>query len=384
MKELIMNYKFIISTVLILLVIIFGCSKPVVNKLAINKDVNLFPPKYHGYEKTEYDCIDFRKPHEKGTRTYRLLSDPDGDIDRTLGYDPAEYTVTPDFSLISNPEHDIQITWINHASFLIQFGGRYQILTDPVLAPVDGLAGWLMGFFDTFELQAQPPIKIKDLPFTNDKTKNTGDKINIVAISHDHYDHLNWNTIKQLPSDVRYFVPINIHEDFPSRYSKVTGMTWYGKDVLEDLTVHFLPANHRSGRGLITITPSLWGGWLFEYKNTKVYFAGDTGYSDLFKDIRKRYGIIDICLMSISAWFQRDLHFAPEDAICAAQDLGCRILIPWGWGTWIMSYEHILEPPRRLQYAWDQMKPENMELKIMKMGEIFSFDINSVTGDTQN
>jgi N-acyl-phosphatidylethanolamine-hydrolysing phospholipase D len=114
---------------------------------------------------------------------------------------------------------------------------------------------------------------------------------------------------------------------------------------------------------------NLWGGWLFEWKRYRLYFAGDTGYSDLFKDIRKRYGEMDICMMPITAWFQRHWHFAPEDAVQAAQDLDCKIIIPWACGgTWIMSYEHLLEPPRRLQYAYDQMQPENMELRILKMG----------------
>ncbi len=85
--------------------------------------------------------------------------------------------------------------------------------------------------------------------------------------------------------------------------------------------------------------------------------------------------MFDICLMPISAWFQRHWHFAPEDAIEAAEDLECKILIPWGWGTWINTFEHILEPPRRLQYAWDQMQPENMELRILKMGETYSTEL---------
>jgi L-ascorbate metabolism protein UlaG (beta-lactamase superfamily) len=117
---------------------------------------------------------------------------------------------------------------------------------------------------------------------------------------------------------------------------------------------------------------TLWGGWLFEWNDYRVYFAGDTGYSAVFQDIRNRVGEIDICLMPISAWFQRQWHFAPEDAVEAAEDLECKVLIPWAWGTWIISFEHILEPPRRLQYAWDRMQPENMELRILKMGETYS------------
>ena len=92
--------------------------------------------------------------------------------------------------------------------------------------------------------------------------------------------------------------------------------------------------------------------------------------------MRKKIGKIDICMMPISAWFQRHWHFAPEDAICAAQDLDCNYFIPWGYGTWIISYEHILEPPRRLRYAWDRIQPDNMELRILKMGETSVFNIN--------
>lgn len=88
--------------------------------------------------------------------------------------------------------------------------------------------------------------------------------------------------------------------------------------------------------------------------------------------------------MPISAWFLRNYHFAPEDAICAAQDLNCKIFIPWGWGTWIMSYEHILDPPRRLQYAWDKIQPANMELHILKMGETFLFDFSTDPNNSES
>ena len=146
-------------------------------------------------------------------------------------------------------------------------------------------------------------------------------------------------------------------------------MDWYTKDTFDDLTIYFLPANHRSGRSLYEMNQTLWGGWLFEWNNNRVYFAGDTGYSDVFKNIKKQLGKIDICLMPTTAWFQRHWHFAPEDAVQAAEDMGCRTLIPWGWGCWVNSFEHILEPPRRLQYAFDKMRPENIELRILKMGE---------------
>ncbi|MGD8293222.1 MAG: MBL fold metallo-hydrolase [Desulfobacterales bacterium] len=342
--------------------------------------INLFPAKYKLLEESEFDRIDFRQPHEKGVRKYAFLSDPRGDIDRTKGYDALEYTVAPDLSLLQSPASDVQITWIRHATVLIQLGKKYQILVDPVLESIDGLTGKFMKYADIGKLYAEPPLTTRQLPFFENSEDPGNKQINIVAVSHNHYDHLNWNTIDQLPLDTHFYVPLGLEDNFPSRYPKVTGMDWYTKDSIGGLTVYFVPATHWSGRSMHGPNRTLWGGWLFKWRNYSVYFAGDTGYSDGFKDIKARFGAIDICLMPISAYFQRHVHLTPEDAICAAQDLGCREFIPWGWGTWIISFEHILDPPRRLQYAWKEMKPKDMRLHLLNMGETVGFE--KVAGKT--
>jgi L-ascorbate metabolism protein UlaG (beta-lactamase superfamily) len=333
---------------------------------------NLFPPNYGYMSETEYDRIDFRLPHERKTRTYRLVHNPKGDIDRSAGYDGADYTIKPDIELLRHPAHDIQITWLRHASFLIQLGTEYQILVDPVLEQIDGTAGLLMKYADTFELHAEAPLVTEKLPAFDPAAGTNREKTLIVAISHDHYDHLNWNTLEKLPADTHFYVPLELERDFPSRYAHVTAMDWFTTDRIGGLKISFLPSNHRSGRELNVLNQSLWGGWLFEWKGRRIYFAGDSGYGDLFKELGRRYGPVDVCLLPISAWFQRHYHFAPEDAIAAARDIGCSTFIPWGWGTWIMSYEHLLEPPRRLAHAWQQLQPENMTLRALKMGETYS------------
>ena len=338
---------------------------------------NLFPPKYGLGEETEYDRIDFLNAQERKPHKYRLLADPRGEnIDRTLGYDPSEYTVYPDFKILQNPTHDVQITWIRHASFLIQLGGKYQILIDPVLEQWDGLAGKFAKYTAIEAPDAKSPLAAEDLPFASG-SENPGENATvIVAISHDHLDHFNFRTLKKLPENTRYYVPHGLEGEFPVRYANVIGMDWYTQNTIGDLTIHFLPANHGSGIYSHEQDQSLWGGWLFEWNDYRIYFAGDTGYSAVFKDIKSHIGEIDICLMPIAAWYWRHRHFAPEDAVQAAKDLSCSVFIPWGWGTWIMSYEHMLEPPRRLQYAWDQMQPENMELQMLKMGETYSTKLN--------
>jgi len=335
---------------------------------------NLHPPRYGRLEETEYDRIDFLEPHERRPHKYKIHPDPRGDIDRTLGYDPLEFTAAPDHKLIQEPVHAVQITWLRHASFLIQLGGEHQILVDPVIEELDGILGMVGKYAAIGKLYADSPLATEGLPFGNGTGTTTQRNTDIVAISHDHYDHLNYNTLEKLPADTHYYIPLGLQREFPARFANTTAMDWYTRDRLGDLTITFLPANHRSGRSMHVQNQNLWGGWLFEWNGYRLYFAGDTGYSDLFKDIRRRYGEMDVCLMPITAWFQRHWHFAPEDAILAAEDLGCETFIPWGWGTWILGFEHILEPPRRLQYAWDQMQPENMELEMLKMGETYVLD----------
>ncbi|MGD9290583.1 MAG: hypothetical protein PVG74_23390, partial [Desulfobacterales bacterium] len=127
--------------------------------------INLFPAKYKLLEESEFDRIDFRQPHEKGVRKYAFLSDPRGDIDRTKGYDALEYTVAPDLSLLQSPASDVQITWIRHATVLIQLGKKYQILVDPVLESIDGLTGKFMKYADIGKLYAEPPLTTRQLPF---------------------------------------------------------------------------------------------------------------------------------------------------------------------------------------------------------------------------
>ena len=337
---------------------------------------NLFPSKFRMGEQTEYDPIDFLKAHERKPHTYRLLKNPNGgDIDRTQGYNPSDYTVAPDMDTLRHPTHNVQITWLRHAAFLVQIGGKYQILIDPFLEKFDGLAGKLGKYTEIGTLYAESPLAAKELPFFGETETPDKNQMLIVAISHDHLDHLNFNTLKKLSKNIHYYVPHGVENEFPSRYADVTGMDWYTRDTLGDLTLYFLPANHGSGRTLHERNQTLWGGWLFEWRGYRIYFAGDSGYSAVFKDIKSRVGTVDICLMPIASWYWRHGHFTPEDALEAATDLECKVFIPWGWGTWIISMEHILVPPRRLQYAWDQRPPDNMELRMLKMGETYWVDV---------
>ena len=113
---------------------------------------------------------------------------------------------------------------------------------------MDGLVG-KFGKYTAIEAPyAESPLTAEDLPFVGGSENPGENPTFIVAISHDHFDHLNFQTLKKLPENTHYYVPHGLENEFPSRYSNVIGMDWYTQDTIGDLTIHFLPANHGSGR----------------------------------------------------------------------------------------------------------------------------------------
>jgi L-ascorbate metabolism protein UlaG (beta-lactamase superfamily) len=229
---------------------------------------------------------------------------------------------------------------------------------------MDGAAGFSASVLDadTFKRVSPPVITPSQLDFAD-----------TVAISHNHYDHLSFNTLDALKRDVRYLVPLGNERYFSSEYKNVIPMDWYTSQKAGDVRVSFVPATHFAGRGLFDQRESLWGGYIFKSNGRSIYFAGDTGYSDVFKEIQEYYGDMDVCLMPISAYFFRAVHLAPEDALQAAEDLGCGAFIPWGYGTFILGHEHVLEPLRRLEEAQNRMQP-SFTIHVLRMGQSWSLD----------
>lgn len=321
---------------------------------------NSYPSVFNGNgPHSKYDEIDYLSENEKAYKSYTIVSRGSDDIDRTLGYDYQEFMIKPDFAALQ-ASRESSITWLGHASFLIKMPDGSSLLTDPVFDEFDGFIGSLSHLlFDEFERVAPSVVNEKDV-----------DYVNAVLISHNHYDHLSLSTIKNLGNNIKYFVPLNVDDEFPNKFKKVFEMDWYTTNKLNQNLIHFVPAHHYSGRGIFDGNESLWGGWIIESKGKKIFFSGDTGYSPIFKDIANKYGEMDLCLMATVAYAfdGRDIHMAPEDALRAADQLGCKTFIPWGYGTWATGYEHVLEPLRRLKQAMAENN-YNFELKILKMGE---------------
>ena len=358
------------AILLIVMVLIAGChSRPEIQNPDLDhyrhgKFVNLYKPVYgYGYHQSELDEIEYLNPDEIEKKHYTFIYayEPDKQINRTQNYDPALFQIKPDMSSLALADNHIRITWLGHACFLIQFPDGTSILTDPVLDEMDGAAGFTANVLnaDTFKRVSPPVVTPSQLDF-----------IDAVSISHNHYDHLSFNTLDMLEKDIHYLIPLGDERYFSSEYKKLVSMDWYTSQEVEDVKVTFVPANHFAGRGFFDQRESLWGGYIFKSKGTSIYFAGDTGYSNLFKELHERYGDMDVCLMPISAYFFRAVHLAPEDALQAAEDLGCKAFIPWGYGTFILGHEHVLEPLRRLEEAQSRMKPP-FSIHVLKMGEMW-------------
>ncbi|NRD79760.1 MBL fold metallo-hydrolase [Bacillus sp. BRMEA1] len=242
-------------------------------------------------------------------------------------------------------------TWIGHSSFLIQLNGL-NILTDPVYAK-------RMGFEKRL---TEPGIALADLP-----------EIDLVVISHGHYDHLDFPTLKNIKGDPHFFVPVGLQFLFNRKgYNKVTEMNWWDQCSIGGLTLHFVPAQHWTRRTLTDMNSSHWGGWIFQTEQETFYFVGDTGYFIGFKQIVERFSI-DTVFMPIGAyepeWFMAPAHISPEDSVKAFIELNARYFVPMHYGTFRLADDTGPEALERLKREWKKQQLPQEQLKVLLIGE---------------
>lgn len=230
----------------------------------------------------------------------------------------------------------IKTLWVGHSTLLINLEGKI-ILTDPVwserVSPVQ-FAG-PKRYFKT-------PIAIEDLP-----------KIDMVLISHDHYDHLDKNSIKNLikkDPKLKFYAPLGVAaylEDWGVNKNNIIEFDWWDELTLPaDYKLAFAPTRHFSGRGLLNRNITLWGSWIVKSKNHSIYFGGDSGYGNHFKQIGDKYGPFDITLLEIGAYDDdwKAIHMGPKNAVKAHLDLKGKQLIPIHWGTFRLAFHPWKEP----------------------------------------
>lgn len=252
------------------------------------------------------------------------------------------------------------LTWMGHSSMLLQLGGQ-NILLDPM-----------------FSERASPvsfagPKRLSALPFGIDQLP----RIDVIAISHSHYDHLDLPTLKQVAKihkEARFFVPLGVKSLLEGEgIGNVQEFDWWENQQINNLTITFVPVQHWSARGLFDRNQTLWGGWHIQTEPFRFLYAGDTGYSKDFLDIKERLGPVDFAAIPIGAyeprWFMKRQHTNPQEAILIHKDLSSKRSIGVHWGTFQMGDEAMWAPARDLEIAKEELKILENEFKVLKHGE---------------
>ncbi|QIQ21030.1 MBL fold metallo-hydrolase [Zophobihabitans entericus] len=257
------------------------------------------------------------------------------------------------------------VWWLGHSTSLIRVN-NITILTDPVFSyrasPVRFLGP---------KRRTPAAAKVEQLPH-----------IDAIVISHDHYDHLDYPSIKKLLArfpDVQFFVPLGMKAwCLKQGVKNVIELDWWQNTEFKQIEFTFVPARHWTQRSLFSKNRVLWGGWFIRSPQQTVYFMGDTGYSPTLQTISQRLGPIDIALIPIGAyaprWFMKNQHIDPYEAVQLFQELQCKKAIAIHWGAFELADEPIDEPPELLTQALEKQKLTNELFLLLKIGGKYSID----------
>jgi L-ascorbate metabolism protein UlaG (beta-lactamase superfamily) len=239
--------------------------------------------------------------------------------------DPGRIAVAP------RPGEPARLTWIGHASWLVQLDG-VSLLIDPVFSRrISGIV----------PRNVPAPLQPTELP-----------RIDATLVTHSHYDHYDRPSVNAAGARVITGSGLGREMDLPSHE-----LGWWDTERVGDgVRVSFVPSQHWSRRGLFDTNETLWGGFVIEGSRARVYHAGDTAWFAGFKEIGERFPDLDAALLPIGAydpgWFMEKQHMNPEQAVQAFLDLRARRLVAMHWGTFKLTDEPLNEPPQRLRAEW--------------------------------
>lgn len=300
----------------------------------------------------------------------------------------------PDLALIASnsearnagkPNASPAITWIGHASMLVQ-AGRLNVLVDPMFSE------WASPVSFMGPRRAQPPgLTLAQLP-----------PIDVVVISHNHYDHLDEPSVKALAERGRatgaeplFIVPLGLKPWLAARgITRVIELDWWQQHRHGGTTFYLTPAQHWSARSFTDRSETLWGGFAVFAPDFHWFYSGDTGYSKDFEDIRARFsgpasagGLgaqwrgFDLAMIPVGAyeprWFMKEQHVNPAEALQIHRDLGVRQSVGVHWGVFALTGESLDQPPKDLAAARQQTGMTEKEFFLMRIGETRQFQARS-------
>jgi N-acyl-phosphatidylethanolamine-hydrolysing phospholipase D len=250
------------------------------------------------------------------------------------------------------------LTWLGHASFLIRIGGL-TVLTDPYLTTFAGPAGLGPRRY------VKSGVPISALP-----------QVDLLVVSHNHYDHLDERALARLPGKDRMtvVVPLKLGRFFRERgFPNVIELDWHERHEIRGVSITALPVVHWSRRSGFDTNRTLWAGFALKSDTHHLFFGGDSGYGPVFRELGEAYGPFDTALLGIGAYEPRAMmkasHATPEEAVQIGRDLKAKRIVGMHWGTVLLTVEPPFEPPERFRKAADEQGYEPEDSWIMRIGE---------------
>ncbi len=251
-----------------------------------------------------------------------------------------------DSTQIATYSNGTRMVWFGHSSFLLQMEGK-NILLDPMLGDVPAPHPWLGGKRFTNGL----PIAIEKLP-----------AVDAVVISHDHYDHLDYSTIKTLKDRVEmFYVPlgVGVHlEAWDVPKERIKELDWWDEVSFKGLTFACTPAQHFSGRKMDNGQSTLWASWVIQSQTERLFFSGDSGYGPHFKEIGEKYGPFNFAMMECGQYNELwpDIHMFPEETAQAGIDVQATAIMPIHWGAFKLALHDWTDPIERVVRKADELQ----------------------------
>ncbi|WP_416383640.1 MBL fold metallo-hydrolase [Planococcus maritimus] len=280
-----------------------------------------------------------------------------GEVERTpLGMLPVAEI---DWARIESAQESL--TWFGHSTFLLSIDGRKSFI-DPMLGN-----------------RASPLAFVGSARYSHDwlATIDRLPPIDAVLLTHDHYDHLDYESIRALESKVGHFyVPLGVGVHL-SRWgvedARITELNWWEEAQLGNLTLALTPSRHFSGRGLFNRNSTLWGGWVVLGEQTRFYTSGDGGYGSHFKEIGDAYGPFDLALIEGGQYDARweSSHMTPEQSVQAHLDVRGEKMMLVHWAAFTLAFHSWTDPIER---ASDEAQRFGVELVTPQIGETLSLD----------
>lgn len=276
------------------------------------------------------------------------------------GREPQPLAIIPfDNNLFDASNQAMQAIWYGHSAIFMRMNGK-NILIDPM-----------------FGSDAAPiaPFKVKRF---SENTLNLIDDfplIDLVVISHDHYDHLDYDSILKLKTKAKqFYVALGVKRHLVAwgiEANSITEFDWWDEAIFENIKITFTPTRHFSGRGLTDKAKSLWGGWAFKTDLENIWFSGDSGYGKHFIEIGERLGPFDLAFMECGQYNENwhQIHMYPEESVQAAIEVKVQNMIPVHWAGFALAQHSWKEPVERFT---QKAKAEKQNCITPKLGELFS------------